>query len=163
MSGRILSIDFKLKKITNSKLFFLFLFSAIFYQIMSGVIVDILSPETLDHISGYKKPQELFTRFFFLVLLAPFFETIFLQWLPIELLIKFKIRLSFTLLFSAIIFALAHTYNLIYIIGVFPFGLILAYYYSILRLRDKWIAFLSVMALHSAINLFAYINNYLLH
>ena len=48
------------------------------------------------------------TVFFFVVVWAPLFETVIGQWLPLEVLRRYKVRASYSLLASAILFSLLH-------------------------------------------------------
>ena len=48
------------------------------------------------------------TVFCFVVVWAPLFETVIGQWLPLEVLRRYKVRASYSLLASAILFSLLH-------------------------------------------------------
>ncbi len=143
-------------------MFLTFLLVDVLYQLIVGFVIDKFFPETFDHIQVLTVPYDLFVRFFLLVLIAPFLETLIFQFLIIEGLSKLKAKPLIVVSVSAALFSLAHGYNVVYIVAVFPAGLLFGYYYYILRTEDKAIAFLSVVALHAAFNLLAYMNNYFL-
>ena len=148
-----------LEKTNRSKLFLVFFLLIFIYDVLSSIVVNAFFPSTFAHISDEINSYELFVQFFLLMLIAPLFETLIFQVIIIEGLHKFKfIPSAIIVLISAVVFAVAHHYNIIYMLAVFPVGLIFSYYYFILR-EDKYIAFLSVCALHSATNLIAYGNN----
>ena len=151
-----------LEKTNRSKLFLVFFLLIFIYDVLSSIVVNAFFPSTFAHISDEINSYELFVQFFLLMLIAPLFETLIFQVIIIEGLHKFKfIPSAIIVLISAVFFAVAHHYNIIYMLAVFPVGLIFSYYYFILR-EDKYIAFLSVCALHSATNLIAYGNNNIL-
>ena len=151
-----------LEKANRSKLFLVFFLLIFIYDVLSSIVVNAFFPSTFAHISDEINSYELFVQFFLLMLIAPLFETLIFQVIIIEGLHKFKfIPSAIIVLISAVFFAVAHHYNIIYMLAVFPVGLIFSYYYFILR-EDKYIAFLSVCALHSATNLIAYGNNNIL-
>src|SRR5690554_4025344 len=160
MINKLLFFHLSIKNAPNNKLFGYFLLFSIIYQIISGFIVNLFNSKAFSSDNSPSDPMELFIHFFLLTLIASLIETIIFQVLIIEMLIKVKLKPFIAVIVSSIVFALIHTYNLTYILVVLPLGVVLGYYYYILRFRDKWIAFLSVFALHSAVNLFAYISNY---
>ena len=51
------------------------------------------------------------TVFFFVVVWAPLFETLIGQWLPLEILRRYKVRAAVSLLASAALFSLLHVVN----------------------------------------------------
>ena len=151
-----------LEKTNRSKLFLVFFLLIFIYDVLSSIVVNAFFPSTFAHISDEINSYELFVQFFLLMLIAPLFETLIFQVIIIEGLHKFKfIPSAIIVLISAVFFAVAHHYNIIYMLAVFPVGFIFSYYYFILR-EDKYIAFLSVCALHSGTNLIAYGNNNIL-
>lgn len=164
MKHNIITFNEKLKSKKNSHLFLLFFISFILYKIISAVIVNAFAEDSFEHLSAdnINSPFDLFVKFFSIVVIAPFFETVIFQVLPIETMIKFKAKPLLAVLLSSVIFALAHSYNIVYIITVFPLGFVYCYYYYLLRYKDKYLAFLSVVGLHAASNLFAYVNNFIL-
>lgn len=87
-----------------------------------------------------------------LSLIAPFFETLFFQRIPIELMQKkdfFKSKPCLIILISAFLFAVTHYYDIAYIVVVFPIGLILAYSYIIYQKKEsKLTAFKVVFIIH---------------
>lgn len=164
MKHHFITFNDKLKSKKNSHLFLLFFISFILYKIISAVIVNAFAEDSFEHLSAdnINSPFDLFVKFFSIVVIAPFFETVIFQVLPIETMIKFKTKPLLAVLLSSVIFALAHSYNIVYIITVFPLGFVYCYYYYLLRYKDKYLAFLSVVGLHAASNLFAYVNNFIL-
>ncbi len=89
----------------------------------------------------------------FAVIIAPFMETLFFQVLPITLLSLVTKKRVLLVLFSAILFALAHVYPLL-VLYIFPGGIILAWSYLMLIKRvGKWKAFLVTVTIHALFNL----------
>src|SRR5690554_1863195 len=162
MKSKIQVISEILKNKRNSYLFLIFFLIIISYKIISAVIVNTFEKDSFEHLSAIGGSYELFTKFFSLVVIAPWFETLIFQVLIIEILVRLKLRPYLAVVLAAIIFAVAHSYNIIYIIVVFPLGFVYCYYYYLLRRKDKYLAFLSVVGLHAASNLFAYVNNFIL-
>ena len=162
MYRKAIAINKKLKGLKWHNLFLTLLLIDTLYQIVSAIIINVFFPETFSHMQALTEGYDFFVQFFLLVLIAPFLETALFQMLVIEGFIRLKIRPIVAVIVSAVLFSLAHSYNAVYMLAVFPAGLIFGYYYYILRTQDKAIAFLSVAALHAAVNFLTYINNYFL-
>ncbi|MBL6991538.1 MAG: CPBP family intramembrane metalloprotease [Bacteriovoracaceae bacterium] len=100
------------------------------------------------------------------LILAPIIETLFDQLLVIKLsrFIKvFKKHPSLSILLSAIIFGLGHSYSTLYIIQTFFVGIIFAYVYVFFEKRyDDKHAFLALSGIHSLRNLISNIVKYVL-
>ncbi|PKM68124.1 MAG: hypothetical protein CVU95_05640 [Firmicutes bacterium HGW-Firmicutes-2] len=92
--------------------------------------------------------------FLSLGIIVPIFETLIFQFLIIRFLKKFsffKNRIYITILISAVLFGLAHTYSIYYMFFAFVDGLLLAYAFVIYE--DKKVsAFWVTMAIHGLRN-----------
>jgi len=98
-------------------------------------------------------------QIFIAALIAPIIETLLFQTLIILGLRKigcFRSRMSLVVIISAIIFGIAHTYNVIYVIYAFLMGLILAYSYNA-YIEKSDSSFLVVVMIHSIRNVLALI------
>lgn len=162
MYRKAIAINNRLKHLGKQKLFLVLLLFFVCYQVGNAIIINLFFPGTFDHIQGQFGSYDLFVRFFLHVLIAPFLETVIFQMLVIEGLSRLKVRPLIAVVVSAVLFSLAHSYSVVYMFAVFPAGLLFGYYYYLLRTGDKAIAFLSVAALHAAVNFLTYMNNYFL-
>ena len=154
---------FKHPKLSNTKLFFLCFFLIILLEIPVNYIIGYFDETALTGFQFDDTPLNVFVSFLTLVLLTPFIETIIFQVIVIEFLIWLRAKPWITVMVSALLFALAHYYNVYYILAVFPSGFLFAYYYYILRIRkDVWYALLLVTLLHALINLFVFITMHFL-
>jgi hypothetical protein len=119
-------------------------------------------------VSGYlnsdgngPKREGLFKDIVRKVLIAPFLETVFCQWLPTLIVFKFfKRNLLAAVLLSATLFGLGHTYNLFYIIATFAIGVVLAVGF-IARYTKGGHPILLVSLVHALKNLVAVTVHYL--
>lgn len=94
-------------------------------------------------------------RVFFGSLFAPLLETALMQWAPIRILSgKLGLGPVTTILASATLFAMTHTYSWGYALFAFAVGLLLAYGY-LCRNYSGGNAFLIVFTAHAARNLIA--------
>ena len=153
---------FKIIEIPRSKnLYFLFIFFLI-EEITNWVayyLFDYFSPGFAD-IEEYHK-QGVGFAFVSLVLIAPIFETLIVQFLVLELLHKLKISASVSILIAAVIFGVLHYYNIWYILATVISGFVFAYYYMALRPQGKWNKILLLIALHAMANIVAFLSNYI--
>lgn len=135
--------------------FFLFLLGIdIVYTIVASFISNSIDPEFIN--ANTISNESLDEIFIYTVLIGPVLETFIFQFLVIEILVLFKVKHTSIIVISGLLFAVAHFYNLAYILAiVFP-GLLYAWYYLYLKLHKKH-AFLSVTLLHACSNLFAFI------
>ncbi len=152
---------FKIIEIPRSKnLYFLFIFFLI-EEITNWVayyLFDYFSPGFAD-IEEYHK-QGVGFAFVSLVLIAPIFETLIVQFLVLELLHKLKISASVSILIAAVIFGVLHYYNIWYILATVISGFVFAYYYMALRPQGKWNKILLLIALHAMANIVAFVSTY---
>ena len=144
-------------------LFFWFFVVAVLYNWGTSELMAVLTPGSLKAkaMDEFSLPVVFIT----LVLAAPLLETLFGQFIPIELLLRFEATLNpvVYLLTSTIVFAVAHSYNWVYILVMLFPGFLLAAYYGLLR--HRWgtrTAFWWVAALHASINLISFFVNYIL-
>lgn len=87
-------------------------------------------------------------------IITPIRETFIYQMFIIYIVKDLKIR--FQVLISALIFALVHFYDPLYILRIFPVGIVLALGYILMKKRSNaTLAFLSTAIVHSLINLVA--------
>ena len=154
---------FHLPKLSNTKLFFMCFFLIILLQILSSYIISFFEEDALLGFQVDDTPLGIFGHFTVSVVVLPFLETIIFQVIIIKLFIWLRAKPPVAILVSAILFALAHYYNVYYILAVFPIGFLLSYYYYILIIReDVWYALLLVTLLHALINLLAVLSSHFL-
>lgn len=107
-----------------------------------------------------RQNRTLTYAFWVTVVFIPITETLLFQFGIIELLQKLKLRLFYSVVVSAIVFGLAHFYNIPYILSMVVVGFIFAYYYAALRHQGKWRAVLWVTAVHTMASLVTFFTNY---
>lgn len=91
-----------------------------------------------------------------LVIIAPFLETLIFQALVIEIVLKVnKKAVKWAIVLSALVFGLAHSYNIFYVFATFIIGLFYAWLYVFFKLHRKENAFLFVSLIHLTNNLIA--------
>lgn len=123
------------------------------YTFLISYIVNIYDPSILD-VFNFKSLHE---AFILSVLIGPLLETFLFQYLIIETLCKFKLNNNLIIWISAILFALTHNYNLIYLLAaIFP-GILYASYYLYLKKENRKNIFFTIYALHSLTNLVVFI------
>lgn len=109
-------------------------------------------------------------QFILSIFIAPLVETAFFQYLPIVLTLKILLELNlissyskkhfyYTLIISSLLFALIHTFSLVYFFVAFILGLYFGYITIISEfVREKRInAFISVGLVHAVLNLIAFL------
>jgi membrane protease YdiL (CAAX protease family) len=122
--------------------------------------------ELNNNIFHFKTPKDnglsdihVLMKFAIIVILAPFFETFFFNYLPIYILKRItpiKNKKYLLVLLPSILFACFHFYNPLYPFMALFGGLIMNYYF--LKLDDKTNkAFWSVAILHASYNLYGYL------
>jgi len=88
--------------------------------------------------------------------IAPIFETLLHQYLPIKLLQRFqffKQNNLYLIVISAFTFALVHLYSLFYMVYTFLAGVVFAYSYILYQKDKKFTAFWVVTIIHSLFNI----------
>ncbi|WP_414712680.1 type II CAAX prenyl endopeptidase Rce1 family protein [Sphingobacterium sp. UBA5670] len=95
-----------------------------------------------------------------LVVIAPILETLFVQVLVLELLLKLRISASMSVLIAAIILGLFRCYNIWYFLATIISGFVFAYYYMALRSQGRWNKILLIIALHALVNVVSFLSNY---
>lgn len=90
-------------------------------------------------------------------IVVPLLETLILQLLPIELILRIKLRKRIAaiiaIMVSALAFASTHWFNLHYVLHAFVFGLVFAEAYLICRdKKNRWYAFGVVATIHALWN-----------
>ncbi|MBR1795166.1 MAG: CPBP family intramembrane metalloprotease [Bacteroidales bacterium] len=123
--------------------------------------VDIFFSSLSSDRIGAVHPSNDYYHIIIAVLFAPFIETAFFQFIPIELVERFtlkyiKKKLSFcAVIVSALLFGFSHSYNWLSIIATCFSGLALSSTYVIFKYRKQSIgyAFVMTMLLHFIVNL----------
>lgn len=96
--------------------------------------------------------------FLVIAIVAPIFETLFLQTMLYKLLRITKIKsFYFYLISMSLVFSLLHTYNWFYIVMTFFNSLLINnFYIRIIQKKDTFTAFSLTALLHSLYNLYGY-------
>lgn len=127
-------------------MFLLFCLSCACIILIGGYVGDWLNVEV-----SYDYPPEVL--FFFAVITAPLFETLFFQFLIIGALQALtKIGLVYIVLISAAVFGVAHLSHLFVIINASLMGIVLGFCYVIFQKRFNR-GYLYTALLHSLVNL----------
>ncbi|WP_422614472.1 type II CAAX prenyl endopeptidase Rce1 family protein [Ascidiimonas aurantiaca] len=119
---------------------------------------DILS---VDFLEG----KSLLYIFITSVIIGPLIETFLFQYCVIELILYFKKNVSFKILalfLSALLFGLAHYYNIYYIVFTLIIGFVFAFIYLIGKERNDTNGFRITWLAHIVMNLIAFVYNDLL-
>lgn len=136
---------------------------------LSFIYYDLLGIDLAQQNDSLRSIPKIM-QFILSVFIAPLVETAFFQYLPIVLTLKILLELNmissyskkhfyFTIIISSFLFALIHTFSLVYFFVAFIMGLYFGYITIISEfVRKKRInAFISVGLVHSILNLMAYI------
>lgn len=152
----------QLVKLSNTKLFFLCFFLIILLEIPITYVIGFIDQDAFIGLQFGDTPLDIIVEFMLTIVVAPFLETIIFQVIIIEVLIWLRVKSWIAIGVSALLFSFAHYYSLYYILAIFPSGLLLSYYYYILRMReDVWHALLLVTLLHALINICAFLSMHL--
>jgi len=140
-------------------------FLALVVNIITSVLFNIFSPETIQPIEDNSTLEEVL-RTVGTVLFTPAIETLLFQVLIMELCYKIKKSDKLAIIVCAVLFSLAHFQapkagTSLYILAVLPMGLLLSWYYSYLRKKDKIVGFLLVSGVHAVVNCVAVILGFL--
>ena len=143
-----------LKKLSTLKFIITITFCTFLVSIALGSLSAILNT-TISDTDVAVSNSSLIEAFIVSVIIAPLIETLIFQYVIIKYLRKLNIlknRNSIIILISAILFGLAHTYSLQYVIHMFFIGILLAYSFSIYEKKESS-PFWTVCAIHSLRNL----------
>ncbi|MBP3943807.1 CPBP family intramembrane metalloprotease [Sphingobacteriaceae bacterium WQ 2009] len=143
-------------KLDLTALFFVFLAIKFFLSWLFGQIIYSVFPNKLSHPLSEAPAYEFFTA---IVLFAPIFETFIFQFLFFYLGEKLKLKSSFIVIISAVLFAISHHTSLAYIVLTLFSGL----FYNIiyLKIKNKYkagIAFLFIVGIHALYNFVVWLN-----
>jgi membrane protease YdiL (CAAX protease family) len=150
--------------INTRKFNFLSIAIPLFYTLIGSIFVFIFLNDEMDS-SNKLQDIVLVKKIFYGVIFAPFVETLFFQFIPIEVLTLItKNKQIFIFFFSGVLFGLAHYFNnddYFFSIAAFFVGLIFASIYILAKKRkDISFPFLLVLSVHSIINLISLSINY---
>lgn len=148
-----------LKKIKREQykcsLFFILLLIDNLYTLSASYIVNSINPNFINIINN--ESRSLFVAFLGSVIFAPLIETFIFQYLIIETLRYFKINKNIIIWFSCLVFAISHSYNLVYMLLIIFPGYLYSRYYIFLKDNKKKSPFLAIYFLHLLSNLLVFI------
>lgn len=133
-------------------------------SLLTSLLGSVYRPESFstDIFDGWS----LVAVFFVSVIAGPFVETLIYQFALIEGTLyytgKNRRGVFLAMFVSAFIFGVSHSYNLVYMAAAMCMGLSLALTYIQFKRRHNISPFIGVYAIHSCINLVAFIVNDLL-
>ncbi|MCY4781215.1 CPBP family glutamic-type intramembrane protease [Sphingobacterium sp. UT-1RO-CII-1] len=111
-----------------------------------------------EYLANPVQDNPTYATFFLVVILFPFIETLIFQYLVFYIGRKLNIKDYLTILLSTLFFALAHHYNVVYVVVTFFSGFIYAYaFFFLSKKANDLIAFLFISFLHILNNLLAFI------
>lgn len=138
-------------KIANNKFYFVVLSYVLFiiYLHLSNIIFNYFGG--IEDNPSQKFPLEI--EFFLAIILGPIFETILFLYIPFMLLVYEydKKTVLIFIIFSSFLFALFHTFGIIYFIHAFIAGSFFATFYFILKKINFYPSLLTIL-FHSLIN-----------
>ncbi|MCB2361671.1 type II CAAX prenyl endopeptidase Rce1 family protein [Clostridium estertheticum] len=143
-----------LKNLSTLKFIITIAFCTFLVSLAFGCLVSILNAPISDTDVAISN-SSLIEAFIVAVIIAPLIETLIFQYAIIKYLRKLNIlknRNLIIILISAILFGLAHTYNLQYVIHTFFIGILLAYSFVVYEKKESS-PFWTVCAIHSLRNL----------
>jgi membrane protease YdiL (CAAX protease family) len=105
-------------------------------EFLLRVIYDILLelPEVKLSQQKIKEGSLSTSKILFIIILGPFLETLFFQTFFIGFIKKF-IKVKYALLLSAVLFSIAHTYSIMYLIKMFFIGILLSSAYLVFEFK----------------------------
>jgi len=144
---------------------FSFLYPTVYTLILS-LVNQFISVGTM-HSDSILKNVPLYKILFYKVILGPFVETLFFQFIIIEIILWIfrKHKELISIILSGLIFGFVHyfnTQNILYTFFAIIAGLIFSTIYTMSKLRKDTNPLLLVFTIHLSINLFAFIINDLL-
>lgn len=131
------------------------LFGLVIISVGGGILVHYFFDTSLGSMSVVDK--NIWIDTFFVVILAPIFETFLLQWMVIQTTeenSKWKHKKKLAIFISAVFFGALHWYHPVYMVLTFVFGLFLAerFYYFYER-TNYFSAFVYITIVHALMNL----------
>lgn len=149
-------ITVNIPKEHNFKYFILFFFIVVLFGSISSILATYYDPKLTAHpVNEFPIYEHVLLGLF----LVPLLETLIFQYFIIELLFRLKVGPLLTILISAVLFGLSHSFNLIYILVTVVLGFVFSLYYSMLRSQGGGYKFWLVALLHSSWNLIAFLHN----
>lgn len=137
---------------------FLFVLLSVFFSICFSVLAEFLNPGATTRVDFYK--DRIIDKFIVLIFIAPFLETLLLNYLPFKVLNKFKCNNCLIIIISSLIFSLLHNYSCVYMIFAFFSGLIINSFFMIIyKQSDEIISSFYTFLLHSLYNLIIFLLN----
>lgn len=124
--------------------------SAFFFSFLS---THFLKKEITENFMVFESKTE---EFIIVCLLGPLLETYLFQKIPYLILSSLKVKNSWIVLLSGLIFGIVHHYSYLYALDALVAGILLSSCY-ILRVNKS--PFWTVLTIHSLYNLFAFIHN----
>jgi CAAX amino terminal protease family. len=128
---------------------FILIFNLAISIIISFIGIDLNTEEIFSS-------KSFITLLFLACIIAPLFETLLIQYFPMELFKnRFKKRTLVRILLSSLLFSIGHTYNFYYMLVMFFMGISLATTYAIQRKKhSRTYAFYAVCLTHCLWNFF---------
>lgn len=146
---------FKQRSLINS--FSWILFVKLVLNVALSMIVSVVDPTSLTNPID---EHSLIFRISLTLFLGPLFETFLFQYLIFEIGAHYKIPIRYQIPISALSFALAHSYNLTYILAMVISGTFYAFVYLYYKSKtNKEVAFAAVFFIHTLSNLVALLLN----
>jgi hypothetical protein len=142
------------------RLFVLCLFGLLLINVSIAGIVGVLERSSEMFTKG-AEIDNFTDEVLLYFLLAPIFETLFFQLMPIWTLFHISHKKWRTILISATLFGLIHYYNVYYLIYGFLGGVILAFFFVETYIKKDWLtAYILTVLLHGMHNVGAFVLEY---
>ena len=142
---------------TNLKILFQFLLSSILYAIVFNFFASRFNIQSNFWDNGFNE-LNIFLKFFLAVVIAPIFETILLNLLPIVVLEKLTKNKYIIVFLASLLFAVLHWYSIYYVIFTFFGGILLNSFFLIIQCKSNTNqAVIFTILYHSLYNLFGFI------
>ncbi|GAB3666558.1 hypothetical protein GCM10028791_42380 [Echinicola sediminis] len=112
---------------------------------------------------SYLEGKNLSYIFLVTVIIAPLLETFVFQYFIIEVVLfifkkfSFPFGINCSVIFSSIMFGLAHSYNVYYVLNTFLVGVLYALFYLMARKRRDISGYITVTSVHVYNNLFVFV------
>lgn len=143
-------------RLNNITRLLIFLIASVFFTLVFNFLIKKYSLN-IDNQSNSLKLEGLL-KFYVLAIIAPFFETIFLNFFPVWILRKYFSNKIFVIFLSSFVFSCLHYYSLIYIIFAFFSGIILNSFLMITLMKNSELkSVLYLILLHSLYNIVGFL------